>query len=167
MAPIRSGIEIARTPDEVFAYLNDLSRHSEWQQSLVGVRVDTPGPTRVGTRMTQTRHTPVGNRSMTIEVTEHEPPRRFAFRGVNGPIRPRGSGTIEPIGDGTSSWLMQELELTGHGFVGKLLAPLVAGQARKEVPANQRRLKDRLETETPSAQQKPEPDATTSPEAEA
>jgi hypothetical protein len=82
---------------------------------------------------------------MTLEVTEHNPPRSFAFRGIDGPIRPIGKGTVEPLGDGSSSRLTTELELTGHGL-GKLLAPLVRSQARKEIPANQQRLKERLET---------------------
>jgi uncharacterized membrane protein len=145
MAPIRESIEIARSPEDVFAYLNDLSRHPEWQKSLVSARVDTARPTQVGTRVTQTRSTPAGKRTMTIEVTEHNPPRSFAFRGIDGPIRPIGKGIIEPVGDGSRSRFTTELELTGHGL-GKLLAPLIRGQARKEIPANQQRLKERLET---------------------
>jgi uncharacterized membrane protein len=145
MAPIRESIEIARSPEDVFAYLNDLSRHPEWQKSLVSARVDTARPTQVGTRVTQTRSTPAGKRTMTIEVTEHNPPRSFAFRGIDGPIRPMGKGIIEPVGDGSRSRFTTELELTGHGL-GKLLAPLIRGQARKEIPANQQRLKERLET---------------------
>jgi hypothetical protein len=38
MAPIRQSIEIARSPEDVFAYLNELSRHPEWQKSLVSAR---------------------------------------------------------------------------------------------------------------------------------
>lgn len=32
MAPITASIEIARRPDDVFAYLDDLARHGEWQE---------------------------------------------------------------------------------------------------------------------------------------
>ena len=39
-----------------------------------------------------------------------------------------------------------ELDFAGHGF-GKLLAPLAGSQARKQVPEDQQRLKERLESE--------------------
>src|SRR5207253_2651050 len=45
MAAIRESTEIARRPEEVFAYLDDLARHGEWQDNVVDVRVDTAGPT--------------------------------------------------------------------------------------------------------------------------
>ncbi len=144
MAPITHSIEIARRPEEVFAYLDDLARHGEWQEQLVSVRIDTEGPTRVGTRVVERRR--MGGREQAIgyEVTEHEPPQLFAFRGTGGPIRVVGRGTVEPVGDGSRSRATIELDFTGHG-IGKLLLPLARSQARKQVPKDQQRLKERLE----------------------
>ena len=82
---------------------------------------------------------------ITYEVTEHDPPRTFAFRGIDGPVRVVGRGTVEPVGDGSSSKVTIELDFSGHGF-GKLLAPLARSQARKQVPKDQQRLKERLES---------------------
>ena len=31
MAPITESVEISRSPEDVFAYLDDLARHGEWQ----------------------------------------------------------------------------------------------------------------------------------------
>ena len=145
MASIRETIEIARPPEEVFAYLDDLSRHGEWQEQIVSVRVDTEGPTRVGTRATEKRK--AGGRELenVYEITEHDPPRHFAFRGLNGPLRPVGGGTVEPVGDGSRSRLTLDLDLEGHGL-GKLLRPLALRQARKQVPKDQQRLKEKLES---------------------
>ena len=142
---ITESVEISRSPEDVFAYLDDLSRHGEWQESIVSVRVDTEGPTRVGSRATETRR--IGNRDQTVsyEMTEHDPPRTFAFRGIDGPIRPVGKGTIEPIGDGSSSRLTLEFDLTGHGF-GKLVLPMARKQAAKEIPKSQQKLKQLLES---------------------
>ena len=50
MAPITQTIEIDRRPEDVFAYLDDLARHGEWQDAILDATVETPGPTRVGTR---------------------------------------------------------------------------------------------------------------------
>jgi uncharacterized membrane protein len=142
---ITERIEIGRTPEDVFAYLDRLERHPEWQGNLVDVKVETEGPPRVGTRVAETRKVPGGTRGYTYEVTEHEPPRRFAFRVLDGPVRPVGTVTIEPVGDGSRSRVTLELDFHGHG-VGKLIAPLARRDARKTIPQDQARLKERLES---------------------
>jgi hypothetical protein len=38
--------------------------------------------------------------------------------------------------------------LQGHGLLGAIVAPLARGQARKQLPEDQRQLKERLERET-------------------
>ena len=141
---ITDTIEIDRTPEEVFAYLDQLERHGEWQAAIVTIRVETEGPTRVGSRATETRQIPGGQREFTYEITEHDPPRRVAFRVLNGPVRPAGTVTIEPVDDGSRSRVTLEFDLVGHGF-GKLLALLARRDARKRIPQDQVRLKERLE----------------------
>jgi uncharacterized protein YndB with AHSA1/START domain len=144
MAAITESIEIARKPEDVFAYLDDLSRHGEWQEQIVSVKSVTEGPTRVGSRATEIRHAGGRDMEITYEVTEHDPPHAFAFKGINGPVRPVGRGRLEQVGEGTRFTI--ELDFQGHGLAGKLLAPLARSQAHKEVPKNQKRLKERLES---------------------
>ena len=145
MAPIRAAIEIARRPEDVFAYIDDLARHGEWQSQIVSVHVETEPPTRVGSRATETRRVGRREQTSTYEVTEHDPPRSFGFRGVDGPVRPVGRGTVEPLAGGDRSRASLELDFEGHG-VGKLLLPMVRRAARKQVPGDQKRLKERLES---------------------
>ena len=38
MAPISESVEINRRPEEVFAYLDEVERHSEWQEQIVDVQ---------------------------------------------------------------------------------------------------------------------------------
>lgn len=142
MAAIIESVEIARSPEDVFDYVADLGRHGEWQEQIVSVRVDTDGPTRVGSRATETRRVPGGPREFTYEMTELERPRKASFRGLNGPVRPFGTVTIDPIDSGSRVTL--QLDFEGHG-IGKLLAPLARRDARKQVPLDQARLKSRLE----------------------
>jgi uncharacterized protein YndB with AHSA1/START domain len=144
-AAIRESIEISRSPVDVFAYLDDPSRHGEWQSQIVTAEVQTAGPTRVGTRVKQTLRIGRREQNMSYEITEHDPPRSFAFRGVDGAVRPIGHGTVEPVADGARSRVTIELDFEGHGL-GKLLRPLVVSQARKQVPQNQEQLKERLES---------------------
>src|SRR5256714_10721099 len=98
---ITETIEIDRRPEDVFAYLDQLDRHGEWQEAIVSTRLETEGPTRVGTRATVRRRVPGGTREFTYEITEHDPPRRSSFRGITGPVRPVGTITVEPLGDGS------------------------------------------------------------------
>ena len=143
MSAIRESVEIARRPEDVYAYLDDLARHGEWQESLVNAHVDTEGPTKVGTRVTEQRRMGKREQTMKYEITEHTPPRSFAFHGTVGPVRVVGKGTVEPAGEGSRVTI--ELDFEGHGF-GKLIAPLARMQARKQVPKDQARLKEKLES---------------------
>jgi uncharacterized membrane protein len=147
MAPIVESIEINRRPEDVFAYIEDLGRHGEWQEQIMSVHVETEGPTRVGSRASDKRRMPGGTRDISYEITEHDPPRKASFRGVNGPVRPVGTVTVEPLEGGARSKMTLEFELKGQGL-GVLLAPLARASARKEIPKSHRRLKEILERES-------------------
>jgi uncharacterized protein YndB with AHSA1/START domain len=141
---ITNSVEINRRPEDVFAYLDQVDRHGEWQGNIISTRVETEGPTRVGTRVVNRRRVPGGPRDIPYEVTEHEPPRKVSFRGTAGPVRPVGTVTVEPVGDGSRSRVSIEFDLRGYGL-GKLVAPLARRQAAREIPQDQQRLKERLE----------------------
>jgi uncharacterized protein YndB with AHSA1/START domain len=144
MAPIVSSIEIARRPEDVFAYATDAARLPEWQESLLSTRTEGSGPPAVGSRLIQTRRVGRSERTMTSELTELAPPRSWAARGIDGPVRAMVKGMVEPL-DGDRSRVTIELDFEGHG-IGKLLVPLVVRrQARAEMPINMRTLKERLE----------------------
>ena len=146
---IRHGIVIDRPAEEVFAYLDQLDRHGEWQDSLLSAKVETEGPTRVGTRVVERRKVPGGARDIPYEITVHEPPRKASFRGTAGPVRPVGTVTVDPVGESRSRMAL-ELDLEGHG-IGKLFAPLARRQAAKEVPASHEKLKQLLESRAATA----------------
>jgi hypothetical protein len=73
MAPIVTSIEIARRPEDVFAYVIDPARLPEWQESLLSTRTEGGGPPTVGARLTQTRRVGRTERTMTLELTELAP----------------------------------------------------------------------------------------------
>jgi hypothetical protein len=148
MAPISESIEINRKPEDVFAYLDDVKRHGEWQEQIVDVQPQGDEPMGVGKRVRETRRVPGGDRSMTYEITEHDPPRQSSFRVLDGPIRAVGTVSIEPIGDGSRSRLTFTLDFQGRGIAGKVLLPVAKGQARKQLPKDQAKLKALLETGT-------------------
>lgn len=144
MTPITTSVEIERSPAEVFAYVTDPRRMPEWQQGAVSGHMDGPA-THVGSRCTTVRRIGGRERAVTTVITEYDPPRRWADRGIDGPIRAIVTVAIEPLGDASQSRLTIDLDFTGHG-IGKLLVPLVVRrQAAGEMPKNMRRLKERIE----------------------
>ena len=148
MAPIVGSIEIERRPEDVFAYATDPSHFEEWQEALVSAELQGDGPLGVGSRVVQVRRLGRSERTITTELTEYNPPRSWAFRGIDGPVRPVGKGTIEPLEEGARSRLTMEIDLEGHG-IGKLLVPLVVRrQAAKDLPKFQAAMKERLESST-------------------
>jgi uncharacterized membrane protein len=142
MAHIATSVEIARSPEDVFAYVADLPRHPEWQDGLVSVTVETDGPSRVGTRVIHRRKLGPKTVATTSEITAYDPPRVLGFRGIDGPIRGEGSQRVEPVGDG--SRVLFEMELEGYGF-GKLMLPMARRQAARQVAASHQKLKRILE----------------------
>jgi uncharacterized protein YndB with AHSA1/START domain len=147
MAPIISTTDVARPAEEAFAYVTDPTTMSEWQQGVVKGHMDT-ATTRVGSKCTTIRR--IGGREQEVitEITEYDPPRRWADRGINGPIRAIVAVTVEPLADPSQSQVTIDLDFTGHG-IGKLLVPLVVRrQAAREMPENMRRLKQRLDGRT-------------------
>jgi uncharacterized protein YndB with AHSA1/START domain len=141
---IKYSIEINRPAAEVFAYVDQVDRHNEWQAQLVSTTVESKGPVRVGTRVVERRNVPGGPRDFPFEITEHDPPRKVSFRGTGGLIRPSGTYTVEPI-SASKSRMSSELDLKGHG-IGKLFAPLALRQAAKQMPADHDKFKELLES---------------------
>jgi uncharacterized membrane protein len=145
MTPITGSIEISRPPQEVFDYVGDLGRHTEWQTGLLSVEVVTDGPIGVGSRAKETRHVPGGNQTYEYEITQWDPPRASAFRVVGGPVRPEGTLRFTSLDDGTRTRVDFEMEVKGHGL-GKVLVPLATHDARKHVPGDLQALKEHVES---------------------
>ena len=145
MAVTTCTTDVARSVDEVFAYVTDPSRFGEWQQNVIGGRMDDDGPRGVGARCLTTRRIGFAKRDVTAEVTELDPPRRWAVRGVDGPIRAVVHVTVDSVDEGRRSRVTIAIDFEGHG-IGRLLVPLfVRRQAKREMPANLQRLTRQLE----------------------
>jgi uncharacterized protein YndB with AHSA1/START domain len=144
MAAISTTMEVGRGPVDVFAYVTDPSRFAEWQQGVVGGQMDGAGPPQVGDKCVTTRRIGGAERSATSVITHVDPPRTWGVRGIDGPIRSIVDVTVASVDDQRSRVTI-DLDFTGHG-VGKLLVPLIVRRtARKEMPTNLGRLKQRLE----------------------
>jgi uncharacterized protein YndB with AHSA1/START domain len=146
MAPLVHSVEIDRSPEDVFAFVTDPERFTEWQSTVVSAHAEDGKPAHLGSRVVMTRKMGGREQTMTSEITELEPPRSYAFRIIDGPVRAIGKGRFESLDGGARTRLTFELDFEGHG-IGKLLVPLVVRrQASKEMPQSHADLKQCLET---------------------
>jgi carbon monoxide dehydrogenase subunit G len=144
MPPIVTSAEIDRPAADVFAFATDPSRFREWQQGVVDGHMDSQAPT-VGSKCVTTRRIGGTNRPSTSELAQYDPPKAWAVRGIDGPIRATVDVLVEPVSDSRSR-LTISVDFAGRG-IGKILVPLmVRREARKEMPENMRALKRRVET---------------------
>jgi uncharacterized protein YndB with AHSA1/START domain len=145
VALIVSETDIARPPGEVFSYVTDPARFGEWQSAVVSGHIEGDGPPGVGSKCTMTRLIGGSERTMTSEITEISPPRTWAIRGIDGPVRANVKVTVEPRQGGEQSHVTIQLDFQGHGM-GKMLLPMVVRQASKEAAQSCQDLKTRLES---------------------
>ncbi|WP_433007730.1 SRPBCC family protein [Kribbella sp. CA-294648] len=134
-------VDIGRPAAEVFAYATDPGHFPEWQRDVA--RVDVGGH-EVGSRFVTVRKVAGAERGMTQEITENAPPRRWAARGVDGPILPSATIEVEPLGVDRCR-VTFGLDFDGRG-VAAPLAPVVRRIAAKAAPASYQRLKEKLES---------------------
>jgi uncharacterized protein YndB with AHSA1/START domain len=146
MAAIVSTTVIDRPPEEVFAFMTDPVTFPRWQEAVLHCQVDG-FPIGAGTRCTTTRKIGPSERRFVSEVTEFDPPRRWAYRDVAGPVREVLALTVEPVAEPAGSRVIVELDFEAHGL-GRLVVPLVVrSQARRDMPRNLRKLKLELESQ--------------------
>lgn len=146
MAPIVASVEVGRPPRDVFAYVTDPARLPEWQSSVAHAEMRGDSPPTAPSRFTTTTRIGGAEQVSTLEITDITPPRTWAVRGVDGPVRVMANVTVEPLDDSARSRVTISLDFEGHG-AGKMLVPLVVRpQAAREAPRSCQRLKERLES---------------------
>ena len=92
-------ISIRTTPEEAFAFFADPANDKRWRPGVKEIAAS--GPPKVGARIRQVVVGPGGRGiAADIEVTGYEPPTRYAFSVVAGPVRPKGEFRISPTASG-------------------------------------------------------------------
>ena len=129
-------VEIARSPEEVFDFLTNVSNLPSWQSGVHSAR-------REGTQIHESRHMLGRELQTTLAVEEEERPRLFTLRAVNSPVPFSVRHELERKGDGTL------LHVTGEGDAGMLpgfAAGIMARRAEKQFRKDFERLKRLLES---------------------
>jgi carbon monoxide dehydrogenase subunit G len=126
-------IEIARTPEEVFSYLTDVSNLPAWQ---AGVKSATLHDGRIE----ESRSLLGRELDTTLEVVEQDEPRLFTLRALDGPVQFTVRHELAPTDAGTRLTVTAEADVTG--FAAGLLARGAERQFRRDFE----RLKQILES---------------------
>ncbi len=128
-------VDIARPPEEVWAYLTDVSNLPQWQSGVHSA-------VREGTQIRESRHMLGRELQTTLEIEAEDAPRLFALRALNSPVPFTVRHELEPSGGGT------RLTVTGEGDPGMLpgfAAGIMARRAEKQFRKDFERLKRVLE----------------------
>jgi carbon monoxide dehydrogenase subunit G len=126
-------IEIARTPEDVFAYLTDVSNLPAWQAGVKSAKLRDGRIEESRTLLGRQLHT-------TLQVLEREEPRLFTLRALDSPVPFTVRHELEAAGGGT------RLTVTAEGDVPGFAAGLLSRRAERQFRQDFERLKRILES---------------------
>lgn len=103
---------INRPIDVVFAFFTEPANDPRWRSHVETIAAE--GPPAVGRRIAQTVAGPGGRRIQAdIEVTDYDPPLRYGFQVVAGPVRPHGDFRFSATDSGTEVTFSLNADLSG------------------------------------------------------
>ncbi|GHO66673.1 hypothetical protein KSC_055650 [Ktedonobacter sp. SOSP1-52] len=132
---------INRPVEEVFAYVTDMCKVTEWTPARE-IRPVNDVPMGVGARFLQAGEFLNQRMEFTTEVTHYEVPRLFGFKSLTGPVNLETTIIFEPIENGTRVTMMGEGE---PGGMLKFARGLVSTMLDKQINAQLHKLKKNLE----------------------
>ena len=138
---VRVEAHVARSPDDVAAYMFDPRHDPDW---ITGIeQVDPPAaPVAVGTETHRVARFMGRQIDYVLRVVEHIPDRLLVMESVKAPFPMGVTYAIEPEGAGRG----YSLRVTGgYGLVMRLARPIVSRQIRRSLEADLRHLRRRLE----------------------
>jgi uncharacterized protein YndB with AHSA1/START domain len=136
-------VAIQASPEVVFAYISDLTRHPEWGSFKMEVEKASEGPVGLGTtfkhvgrQMGMTSHDEVA-------ITEYDPPRRLVYESDSKLGHFRHTLDVAPADGGTR--LSKTFDLQKRSFMMKLFTPTILILAPRQQKTDLDRIKQNLE----------------------
>jgi carbon monoxide dehydrogenase subunit G len=145
MPTVEDSITIARSPEDVWAFLTETDNIPAFESQITDIEQVTDGAVHIGTQWTG--HTSVLGRKFgwTSEVVEFDPPTRSKTKAVEGRLRFEVTYTLAPEDGGTRFTYRIDAESGLGGIFGKLGDPLVERAQQRTVRTNLANLKELLE----------------------
>ena len=144
-----SRIAIAGSVSEVWAYLCDLGRWSEWAPTVRECWVDGGAPLQPGARVEQRAKGPFGStRHRAQNVTAVEAPHRIAFAGPMGTSAARWGMELEPTDDRQTEAMMW-VEVDRKNVMRAIPGPVLKGRIQRVMDIEMAAIKAAVESSTP------------------
>jgi uncharacterized protein YndB with AHSA1/START domain len=137
MAVFHHQITINRPIEAVFAVIADASTHPQWQEGLLRTDAQSNSHVQVGTQGVEVRQMFGREVRFPYEIIAFDPPHRWGFRALSGPVRPSAILNLSSQNSGT----LIESELNVPGLLGGFMGRMLLSQQEK----NYKRLKEMLE----------------------
>jgi len=133
-------MEIRRAPEDVFAYLTEVSNLPEWQSSARSAQAD--GKVRKGARIHERRSFMGKDVKTEVEVTGYEFPERFDLRSRGGPVSYEIHHVLKRVGASTQLRVRADVKI---GAMMRIAAQGALKMAEREFRGDFARLKQILE----------------------
>jgi uncharacterized protein YndB with AHSA1/START domain len=121
---VTASLAINRTPEAVFDYLADVSKHGEWSPKPMRVEGIEPGPVKAGDTFTSYGVIPGDkNHRNDVTVTEVTPPTRLVLESAD-----KGAtfvNTFELQAKGAGTMVTRTMDMPSPPFPVSLLFPLL------------------------------------------
>jgi uncharacterized protein YndB with AHSA1/START domain len=136
-------IHVERPVDEVFDFVSDAARMPLWVRYVAEAEWTKDAEPRVGATFDIKYTYGARDSDITMEVTEFNPPARFAFMTVKGPYPIRVTYTLSADGRGTLFTYFQDAQSDGFitGCMFALLGFLLKYPTRGLLRKNAERMK--------------------------
>lgn len=142
MIALKHSVIINRPVEEVFRYVINSENAPKWKSRLLKVKRTSQGPVGVGTTEIHVGKILGWRPETKVEITAYEPDKKVGFKTVSGPLSAKGEITFESVEGGTKVTITAGRQPSG--FL-KLIGPLVAGVAQKQLETDLVKLKEVLE----------------------
>lgn len=136
---VEAGVDIRRSPEDVFDYCSDPRREPEWNPMMKRIVKVTDGPIAVGCRFTPEF---AKGPTMVLECIGYERPSAWAFTGDSHALKATSWGRVVPTSEGAH--LVMRMELEPRGLL-RLATPLLRRCVTSMFPRDVDNIKARLE----------------------
>jgi uncharacterized protein YndB with AHSA1/START domain len=141
---VETTVQIARPPDDVFAFIAEPENLPRWDPAIREVRRKEPGPVAKGSGLVVSAEE--SGRRVTVDshVTEFEPGRAFGVAATFSGVPLRLQWRLDPSGSGTKLTTTAEAQLSGFlSFAGGMIRPIVTERLEKSHANLKRILEER------------------------
>ena len=145
MASFQQSIIVSASPETVFGYLADLTKHPEWAAHKLEVQPASEGPAAAGSTFSAVGHE-MGTHRATVKLTELRSPERIAYEAEDDTGHFRHWIAISP-GDGGAE-ITKGVEALRTNLMLTLLKPLMPIMIPRGLKGDLQRIKERLEAQS-------------------